>query len=918
MKCSVCGKKIPKGASVCPACRSSQGGGFAGDFSGGTDDFGIGSATDSFGAGSGNSFGSGVSMDSFGGSAAAVRQNPKRSPALPLLIIVTLLLAAGALCYVFFFRKEAAPTASMSGFSAPSGHFEQISADRWLLTNELLITGEENMTQLELEKILQETDGVVTGYFPLIHQFQVRFNTGSRTELDQVRAQMSQNERILRIDYNFVMTPFGSEGKVPSGSAQNAASGLKIGLMDAILPDGGENSVRFFLPSHAFETEDQLAQSAGSGSGAAWLSAGHGEAMLKALRQGGEVLFASCCYVEANSDGTLSAYATTASLRYQVGCLAEAGAQVITLPVAFTPSAADEWNDQETDLWNMTLEKLEGINPGFLICKADANAQGELEDSLIRVLRASERGKAHLLVVGDCGSAEQAMQDAAGAGVTALYSPAGVSAGADLCFASKETDAVSAAALCAARVYESRPGAGAEEVKKQLLAGVNAVAANEKGVILPAIAGTPASGRAALHCADLTLLTVTAADSVTGLPISGAKIQAAGVGGTATVTAANGTAVFLVKKGNTKLDASVNGYAAAQTKQINVSKPETACLTLKKNGAVTGAMDGVIKDRGVTAAIRQVTVSIRNTETNQVYPDKQVSLNYSVDLYLGTYDVTFSAYNRTPVTLYGVTITAGNRQQNTELTLSTPSDKPGKAEGVIKDESDGKPLAGVKLAFYAGANASKTGTPVATVTSDSNGKYSVTLPCGTYTAHLSKQDYRDKKIESVYSVGEKTSPNQNGTLRHKLPDGYASIVLTWGEQPADLDSHLLNQSQGIHVYYPADKKVARKNGANVVTLDVDDTTSYGPETTTILVPLTGKYTFYVHDFTNQSRNPCDKMAASGATVTVDLGREGEEPLVFHVPNQPGTLWEVFSYENGVITPVNRMTYHVNAASVGQN
>ena len=82
--------------------------------------------------------------------------------------------------------------------------------------------------------------------------------------------------------------------------------------------------------------------------------------------------------------------------------------------------------------------------------------------------------------------------------------------------------------------------------------------------------------------------------------------------------------------------------------------------------------------------------------------------------------------------------------------------------------------------------------------------------------------------------------------------------------------------------------------------------------------MTGKYVFYVHDYTNREENACREMAASNAIVTVDLGKEGEEPLVFHVPNQPGTLWEVFAYENGVITPINRMSYHKGAGSVGEN
>ena len=68
------------------------------------------------------------------------------------------------------------------------------------------------------------------------------------------------------------------------------------------------------------------------------------------------------------------------------------------------------------------------------------------------------------------------------------------------------------------------------------------------------------------------------------------------------------------------------------------------------------------------------------------------------------------------------------------------------------------------------------------------------------------------------------------------------VVLTWGEAPKDLDSHLSFPNN--HVFFSA------KNGTQT-NLDVDDTTSYGPETITIEKKLDGqRYVYAVHDYSN--------------------------------------------------------------------
>lgn len=84
----------------------------------------------------------------------------------------------------------------------------------------------------------------------------------------------------------------------------------------------------------------------------------------------------------------------------------------------------------------------------------------------------------------------------------------------------------------------------------------------------------------------------------------------------------------------------------------------------------------------------------------------------------------------------------------------------------------------------------------------------------------------------------------------QLTEAFTKIKLNWGETPSDLDSHLWgpqdNEGNQFHIYYA--NKQASVNDV-VMFLDVDDTSSYGPEV--ISIPefaLPGTYTYKVDNF----------------------------------------------------------------------
>ena len=144
-----------------------------------------------------------------------------------------------------------------------------------------------------------------------------------------------------------------------------------------------------------------------------------------------------------------------------------------------------------------------------------------------------------------------------------------------------------------------------------------------------------------------------------------------------------------------------------------------------------------------------------------------------------------------------------------------------------------------------------------------------------------------------------------------LKNNEIRIVLTWGSTPRDLDSHLsgpLPSGGRFHTYY-SQKNAVDNRGNLVANLDVDDTSSYGPETTTILQQTDGIYRYAVHDYTNRSRANTNALGTSGAFVRVYRG--GQYPVKsFYVPNKSGTVWNVFDYNSvtGEIIELNTMEY----------
>lgn len=282
------------------------------------------------------------------------------------------------------------------------------------------------------------------------------------------------------------------------------------------------------------------------------------------------------------------------------------------------------------------------------------------------------------------------------------------------------------------------------------------------------------------------------------------------------------------------------------------------------------------------------------------------------DLLMGVYSVTISkpGYLTAKQTL--VIYEGQSVSYNTVVeAISTEWSGTGTASGTVYDALTGDGVAGLTLRIRKGIS-NMSGEVLASFETDEEGRYQTPdLDSGNYSIEISdnRPGVEERYLGTVIDIkvlGGMNIDNQDGTVSNTIQTGQVRVVLTWGATPADLDSHLqcsLDSGNSYHIYYG--DKTFMLNDARIADLDLDDTTSYGPETTTIYRGDAGEYLFWVHNYTGDSEYG---LANSGACVQVYMGYSVVPSYVFYVPNEAGYGWEVFRYNSvtGVLTPSNVM------------
>ena len=870
MKCASCGKKITNGMTICPYCgESTVGDVFQDDSFGNEPDYSDG----------------GFDQDSAPVMVKKVRKKGSSLNKLPVLIVLGVLLA-GVIVGTILLNKGPGE-APLPAFAASTGHMERIDEGRGILLIELLVIPAQGTTRSTLEEILEPLDGALVAYMPEMNQYQVRFNTSSRAELDQRRDTLASAPEIARVDYNLLLSLRGPAAESEM-LAVPAGKGEKIGILGDWVPEKADSLKNLYLPSVSLKTEADLAAAAEQNAGFfsdAWRST------IQQLSAGRQVTAASAFYYELKDDGALDAMTTSAALRSQLAALVKTGTPWIAVPLYGAYRNNDELLTQETEQMDILIAALENKTPGFVILVSQSGS-----DWLPAVLAGSEKANAHMLSVGACGDELRSALNLAGPDLP-VYGSVQVLQAADCCAPCGNAD--SAVILAAASLAEDSTGLNRQDTLERVKAGAFAAAADADGAVRPVLKDAFSTGAAQLPdgcgAAEVQIL-----DEITGLPVEGASVSPVS-GGQAAQADQSGRILLLTENGQGSFSVQAAGYTGRDNLTAE-GKTVQVFLTPEGGADGTGTVSFSVQDADGQAPAG-LTVTMKDAGTGNTVLVKQADYQDTLAVYPGTYEVEFSAYNRTNVTVHCVTVTAGEETVIPPLTISIPSDIPGIVSGLIKDAMTGGPLEGVTLRFIRGIDAREGDPATAEISNQTNGQYSASLPAGEYTMFVSKSGYRTASL-TVHSLGEKTVGDQNCTITPLVPEGNVRIVLEWNRKPDDLDSHLFNPDQRIHIYFPDDSKKAKRNGELVANLDVDDVDGEGPETTTILKQLPGKYIFLVHNFTDKDNSSSDTMAASNARVTVYVGNN--EPLVFTVPNQPGIVWEVFTLENGVVTPSGRI------------
>ena len=337
-------------------------------------------------------------------------------------------------------------------------------------------------------------------------------------------------------------------------------------------------------------------------------------------------------------------------------------------------------------------------------------------------------------------------------------------------------------------------------------------------------------------------------------------------------------------------------------------------------GKAYAQVKGIVQNASNGAALPGATVTLYNSSSIQVASATSGPTGaYTLSVPAGTnFHATFSATGFLGADYYGISPGTASATTLETVRLVPTNGGNGNASGLIKNAFDSQPVSGLAVSLRAGLNNTTGSTLAYTATTGADGTYSFTgLPSGVYTAQISGTGFTTTFF-TIVVVGGQNNPDQNMSITPVLTGSDIRIVLTWGANPADLDSHLTGPISGttrFHVYYPSSSRrypVSTSSPA-IAILDTDDRDGYGPETITLSQTIGGVYRYSVHDYSNRSSSSSTALGSSGAQVRVYKG--ASLVATYNVPNSGGTLWTVCTFSGTTVTPVNTMTYQSDSGAV---
>ncbi len=356
------------------------------------------------------------------------------------------------------------------------------------------------------------------------------------------------------------------------------------------------------------------------------------------------------------------------------------------------------------------------------------------------------------------------------------------------------------------------------------------------------------------------------------------------------------------------IDGGDRGFDFNDLPTTNQNLREDVDLYLEKyldqsNATIIGHVKDAITNNPISdASIKSLD---RNHELEKQLGYSDSDGNYRVQTTAGeNKNILISKNGYMPVEYQGITLEE-NEEKYLETILQIPSEYEGRTDGIIKGNAyqadNGGVISGATIKVRETLNQREGDVVYETITNDDGSFLFEHVTTGYYTLEISKDGYITNYV-NVTAIGGMEVVKQL-LLSPNLAEGEMRIVLEWGSTPRDLDSHLVgptNNGGQFHVYYGNSNYY--EDGVVHAELDIDDVTSYGPETITIHNVKEGIYQYYVHDYSNRWSSGSSEMSNSSAKVKV-FTKDGFREFDIQ-PNQIGTKWNVLNIEDGTIKPVN--------------
>ncbi len=213
--------------------------------------------------------------------------------------------------------------------------------------------------------------------------------------------------------------------------------------------------------------------------------------------------------------------------------------------------------------------------------------------------------------------------------------------------------------------------------------------------------------------------------------------------------------------------------------------------------------------------------------------------------------------------------------------------------GLIIDSQTGQGLTSATVSFFMNQSTPPTSGENSDlrIVTGSNGSFTINnAPTGQFVGIVEITGYYTRTISQLnFTPGAFPVPQQ--TLVHKVPAGQLRVILTWGATPLDLDTHLTGPAattgtNRFHLFF------GNKIPISPMSLDVDDISGFGPETTTLASFFPGVYRFSVFNYSNQTSNGGVGIQSSPAVV--ELYDANGLVQSFSPPTATaGNTWKVF-------------------------